>query len=86
MEESNLIKKKIYLDDVDTTILESYRLNFKEARSCGAFQVYSGKEITEESFEVYSELLECGLEEKQIKERLAKLVEDIRKGRIDVTL
>ncbi len=84
MAERDLIKKRIYLEEPNVLITGSYRLNFKESRSCGIISVYKGKEITEDSFEVYSELLECGLDEKGFMDRYEKVQNEIKEGKIDV--
>jgi hypothetical protein len=84
MAERDLIKKRTYIEEHNVLVTGSYRLNFIESRSCGIISVYKGKEITEESFEVYSELLECGLDEKSFIDRYEKVQSEIKEGKIDV--
>lgn len=85
MAESELLKKRVYIEDYDVVVTGSYRLNFAESRSCGIISVYKGKEVTEDNFEVYSELLECGLDEKGFMERYEKVQREIKEGKIDIS-
>ncbi len=68
------------------TLLCTYRLNFDASKNCGAVTIYSGREINEESFELYMEYLECSLSEGQVMERIKKLKEEIISGRLDVSI
>lgn len=84
---SDYIKKLEYMEDYDITIELTYRLNFNNERSCGGVKIYSGK-INEdkENYEIYMELYECGLNENEVNKRYNKLIDEIKTGKIDVSL
>jgi len=81
------IKRLDYMEDYDITIELTYRLNFNNERSCGDAKIYSGK-INEdkENYEIYMELYECGLNEDEVNKRYNKLIDEIKAGKIDVSL
>ncbi|MEM0158350.1 MAG: hypothetical protein QW812_02420, partial [Thermoplasmataceae archaeon] len=76
-----------YIDSFDVTVETNYRLNFDADRTCGSIRVYKGNPSTseEEIYEIYQELLECGLTEAKIIERESRVIEEIMDGRLDVT-
>ena len=74
-----------FIESRNVTVAGTYRYNFDAARSCGAITVYQGKNINDESFEVYSELLECGLDEENFKTRFNKVCDEVEKGILDVS-
>ncbi|EQB68957.1 MAG: hypothetical protein AMDU5_GPLC00005G0030 [Thermoplasmatales archaeon Gpl] len=74
-----------YIEGRNVTVTGTYRYNFDAARSCGAITVYNGKNVDGESFEVYSELLECGLDEEKFKARFKKVCDEIESGKLDVS-
>ncbi len=74
-----------YVESKNVTVICNYRHNFDAERNCGSIVVYEGKEITEESFELFMEYLECGLDEEKLNERLNKFIGEIESGKIDVT-
>jgi hypothetical protein len=74
-----------YIESRNVTVTGTYRYNFDAAKSCGAITVYQGKSIDGESFEVYSELLECGLDEEKFKARFRKVCDEIESGKLDVS-
>ncbi len=80
-----LFKRTEYVEEHDVSLVCSYRLNFDAARNCGNIIVYNGMDITEESFELYMEYLECGLNQDQVKERIEKLKVEISTGKLDVS-
>ncbi len=74
-----------YIEKRNATVMGTYRYNFDASRSCGSISVYQGKAISEEFFELYSELLECGLDEIKFNARFNKVCEEIEKGTIDIS-
>ncbi|MCL4344919.1 MAG: hypothetical protein M1375_04400 [Candidatus Thermoplasmatota archaeon] len=74
-----------FIPSRNVTVICTYRHNFDAERNCGSMVVYEGKEITDESFELFMEYLECGLNEEALEKRINKFVEEIESGRIDVT-
>ncbi len=79
--------KRTYLKDKDVTVETFYRMNFSGERSCGYLQILKGdSKGDKEAFEIYKELVECGLSRKDIEERHKKFVEEIESGKLDVTL
>jgi hypothetical protein len=74
-----------YISSKNVTVICTYRHNFDASRNCGSFVVYDGKNITDESFELFMEYLECGLNETELEKKLEKFIEEIEEGKIDVT-
>ncbi|HLH86085.1 MAG TPA: hypothetical protein VKU79_04400 [Thermoplasmataceae archaeon] len=75
-----------YMEDSDVTVETNYRLNFDADRTCGYVRVYKGKmRDDDELYEIYQELLECGLSESEVRDRQSKVIQEIREGKIDVT-
>ncbi len=84
---SDYIKKLEYIKDHDITVELTYRLNFNNEKSCGGVKIYSGKiDEDKENYEIYMELYECGLTENEVNERYNKLMDEIKTGKIDVSL
>lgn len=81
---SDVVKKTRYITEKNVTVDLSYRLNFDGTRSCGQISVFMGKKDEEENFEIYSELLECGLKRNDVEKRFQKVVDEIIEGKIDV--
>ncbi|MHB1492489.1 MAG: hypothetical protein ACYCR7_03695 [Thermoplasmataceae archaeon] len=76
-----------YIEKENVTVNASYRLNFDAERHCGYIKVYYGSKVNfEEDFELYLELLDCGMNEKQVEERINKLISEIESGKIDVSI
>ena len=82
----DFFKHTEYMESHNITLFCTYRLNFDASRNCGSVIVYSGREINEESFELYMEYLECSLTEDQIMDRIKKLKEEINSGKLDVSI
>lgn len=79
--------KRTYLRDKDVTVETFYRMNFSGERSCGYLQILRGDpKGDEEAFEIYKELIECGLSRKELGERHKKIVDEIESGKLDVML
>lgn len=74
-----------YIDSKNVTIVCTYRHNFDASRTCGSLVVYQGKDVTEDSFELFMEYIECGLDEAQLEKRIEKFALEIESGKIDVT-
>ncbi|MGP6219959.1 hypothetical protein [Caldiplasma sukawensis] len=83
---SDIVKKTRYINEKNVTVDLSYRLNFDGTRSCGQISVFMGKTRNDENFEIYSELLECGLNRNDLDKRFQKVVDEIIEGKIDVEL
>ncbi|EQD28897.1 hypothetical protein B1B_18839 [mine drainage metagenome] len=83
----DLLRKLEYIEPPDVTCVLNYRLNFDGERSCGSVVVYSGTmKDGGENFEIYMELLECGLSEEDAVKKFDRVISDVREGRIDVVL
>ncbi|EQD48180.1 hypothetical protein B1A_14149 [mine drainage metagenome] len=71
----------------NVTISVNYRLNFDAERHCGYIKVYHGTDVNyDEDFELYLELLTCGLNEIEVESRAAKLISEIENRNIDVSI
>ena len=82
----DLFKHTEYIQSHNITLFCTYKLNFDASRNCGAITIYNGREINEESFELFMEYLECNLTEEQIMDRIKKLKEEISSGKLDVSI
>ncbi|MHB8360805.1 MAG: hypothetical protein ACYDAO_01850 [Thermoplasmataceae archaeon] len=83
----DLFKMTKYLEKENVTISVNYRLNFDAERHCGYIKVYHGTNVNyDEDFELYLELLTCGLNEVEVESRAAKLIAEIENGKIDVSI
>jgi molybdopterin synthase catalytic subunit len=78
-------KMSEYIEEKNVIVTGTYRYNFQESRSCGAVTVYEGNKVSEESFELYSELLECGLDEEGFKKKFDHVVHEIKSGKLDIS-
>jgi len=79
-------RKVTYLSDKDVTVETFYRVDFTGERSCGYVQVLSGDSVEdEEAFELYKELIECGLPVEKLNELHEKIISEIESGKLDVT-
>ena len=81
-----LFKHTEYIESHNVTLFCTYRINFDAARNCGAVTVYNGKDLPEESFELYMEYLECNLTQEQVIDKMDKLKEEIVSGKLDVSM
>lgn len=84
------LKKYEYLPELDVSLELDYRLNFDVDRSCGFVRVYKGDiqkvelDEGEEAYEIYMELFECGLKEEDVYKGYQKVVDEIKKGQIEI--
>ena len=84
---SDLIRKSVYVDSKDVNIEVEYRLNFEGSRSCGFIKVLKGRPTKdEEQYEIYMELLECGLSLSELDKALDRVRDEIENGILDVEL
>ena len=82
---SDLIRKSVYIDARDVTVEVEYRLNFEGARSCGYIKVIKGiPKEEEEQYEIYMELLNCGLSIADLDGAVDKVRSEIEDGKLDV--
>lgn len=84
---SDLYKMNKFIEKANVTISANYRLNFDAERHCGYVKIYQGSKVNfEEDFELYLELLDCGMNQTQVEEKINKLIHDIESGKIDVSI
>ena len=84
---SDLYKMNKFIEKANVTISANYRLNFDAERHCGYVKIYQGSKVNfEEDFELYLELLDCGLNQTQVEEKINKLILDVESGKIDVSI
>lgn len=82
----DLLRKTVALDDLNVEVELYYKLNFDAEKSCGYIKVFNNaSQKEEEKFEVYMELLECGLDKLSVTNKLDTVVNEIRGGKLDVT-
>jgi hypothetical protein len=82
-----LIKKSVFVEDDNVTIEVIYRLDFDAERSCGSLKIFSGKlSEEEENYEIYMELLDCGLSKEDLDQIIAKTIDEIKTGKLDVRM
>jgi hypothetical protein len=80
------LDESIFIKELDVTIRISYKLNFDAEKFCGYSKIFKGvPEKEEESFEIYMENYECGMDREKAMEKFNKLVEEVKTGKIDVT-
>ncbi len=81
----DLLKRTEKLKDGRIEIEFYYKLNFDADQTCGYIKVYdNAHERDEEKFEVYMELLECGLDKKAATAKLDHVINEINTGSLDV--
>ncbi len=82
----DLLRKTVAFDDLKVEVELYYKLNFDAEKSCGYIKVFNNTSQREdEKFEVYMELLECGLNEATVTKKLDTVVHEIKSGNLDVT-
>ncbi len=80
------IKKLQYYKDLNMTLELVYRLNFND-QSCGHIKVYENKiDESKENYEIYMELIECGMDEKGVDDRYNRFLDEIKSGKLDLSL
>ncbi len=83
---SDYIHELRFLDEKDLTLEISYRLNYED-KACGSIRIFSGHVDPEkDNYELYMELIECGLTTDQVNERVKKIEDEINGGKLDLSL
>ncbi len=83
---SDYIHELRFLDEYKLTLELSYRLNFED-KACGSIRIFQGEIDPEaDNYELYMELLECGLSRDEVYNRLEKFIGEIKDGKIDLSL
>ena len=83
---SDHFSKKTYLKEKNLTVNTFYRLGFSGEKSCGFVQVVDGDpKDGEDVFEMYKELIECGIGKEEVEKRHQKIIEEIEGGKLDVS-
>lgn len=83
----DLIKKSIYIKEENVTLELIYRLNFDAEKSCGSLKIFSGSLLEgEENYEIYMELLDCGMSKEDLDVVMTKTIDQIKSGKLDVKL
>jgi hypothetical protein len=82
----DLLHETIGLDDHKIEVEFYYKLNFDADKSCGYIKVFNNtSKREEEKFEVYMELLECGMDSNAVTKKVDSVIADIKSGKLDVT-
>ncbi len=83
---SDYIHELKFMEERDLTLEISYRLNYED-KACGSIRVFSGQVDPEkDNYELYMELIECGLTSEQVNERVKKMEDEINSGKLDLSL
>ncbi|GGM74406.1 hypothetical protein GCM10007108_10420 [Thermogymnomonas acidicola] len=83
----DLLNRYRRVEGFNVTLHTRYRFNFDGGRTCGFIRVIGGEPGgDEEDYELYMEVLECGLTPEKVDEAEERVVREIREGRIDVSL
>jgi molybdopterin synthase catalytic subunit len=83
---SDYIHKLEFMEEKNLTLEISYRLNYED-KACGSIRIFSGQiDPEKDNYELYMELLECGLTEDEVNKRVAKMEEEINQDKIDLSL
>ena len=83
----DLIKKSLYIKEENITLELLYRLNFDAEKSCGSLKIFSGPLLEdEENYEIYMELLDCGMSKEDLDVVMTKTLDQIKSGKLDVKL
>ena len=81
----DLLHKTIDLNDHKIEVELYYKLNFDADKSCGYIKVYnSASQREDEKFEVYMELLECGMDSQAVTKKVDSVIAEIKSGKLDV--
>jgi hypothetical protein len=74
------------MEEKNLTLEISYRLNYED-KACGSIRIFDGQiDPEKDNYELYMELLECGLTSEQVEERVKKMEDEINSGKLDLTL
>ena len=81
----DLLHKTVDLEDNKIVVELYYKLNFDADKSCGYIKVFNNvSQREDEKFEVYMELLECGLDSKTVTKKMDSVIAEIKSGKLDV--
>jgi hypothetical protein len=83
---SDYIHELKFIEEKNLTLEISYRLNY-ESQACGSIRVFDGQiDPEKDNYEIYMELIECGLTAEEVNKRVLKMEDDIKQGKIDLSL
>ncbi|WP_337860623.1 hypothetical protein [Ferroplasma sp.] len=83
---SDYIHELKYMEEKDFTIEITYRLNYED-KACGSIRIFSGQiDPEKDNYEIYMELIECGLTSEQVYDRVKKIEEEIMQDKLDLSL
>jgi hypothetical protein len=83
---SDYIHELRFMEEKNLTLEITYRLNYED-KACGSVKVYSGQiDPEEDNYEIYMELIECGLTAEQVYSRVKKIEEEITQDKLDLSL
>ncbi len=83
---SDYIHKLKFMEEKNLTLEISYRLNYED-KACGSIRIFSGEiDPEKDNYELYMELIECGLTEEAVNKRVEKMEEEINQNKIDLSL
>ncbi len=80
----DLIVQKEYIEGKNVTVKIAYRKNFTGEKICGYVNVYGGRNDDDENYELYREVIECGLDEDGAMKVFYNMIRDIREGIIEL--
>ncbi|PYB68115.1 MULTISPECIES: hypothetical protein [unclassified Thermoplasma] len=82
--ESDTLEKTQYIEEKDVTVVLKYMLNFDAGRTCGTITVFQGRDISEESYEIYMEVLDCKMNKDRVISAFQRVIDEILNGEIEV--
>ncbi|KAA8922985.1 hypothetical protein [Thermoplasma sp.] len=84
MDETDTIERTKYLEDKDVTVVLKYMLNFDAGRTCGTIAVYPGRDVQDDAYEIYMEVLDCRMDRERVLSAFQRVIDEIRRGDIEV--
>ncbi|MCL4444042.1 MAG: hypothetical protein M1468_02700 [Candidatus Thermoplasmatota archaeon] len=84
---NELVRKNEKILEKNVTVELYYKLNFDGDRTCGYTKIFLDRQAnydSEEPYEIYMELYECGLSEEEATDRFNKVIGEVKSGKIDV--
>ncbi|HIH59891.1 MAG: hypothetical protein M1462_01100 [Candidatus Thermoplasmatota archaeon] len=83
---SDYIHELRFMENKNLTLEISYRLNYED-KACGSIRVFSGQiDPEKDNYELYMEIIECGLTAEEVNQRVKKMENEINQGTLDLSL
>ncbi|CAC12193.1 hypothetical protein [Thermoplasma acidophilum] len=84
MEETDTLEEIQYIEEKDVTVVLKYMLDFDAGRTCGTIAVYQGRDVGEDAYEIYMEVLDCRMQKDRVISAFQRVIDEIKRGDIEV--